>query len=41
MRLPRFPLAGILLFTAKPSGTATLVFLPLWFLFCLANLVVG
>ncbi|CAM3810835.1 hypothetical protein KIPE111705_26175 [Kibdelosporangium persicum] len=32
-------LSGLL--TAKPSGTAALVFMPLWFLFCLANLLVG
>nr|WP_052477833.1 hypothetical protein [Kibdelosporangium sp. MJ126-NF4]CEL14343.1 hypothetical protein [Kibdelosporangium sp. MJ126-NF4]CTQ88710.1 hypothetical protein [Kibdelosporangium sp. MJ126-NF4] len=29
------------LFTAKPGGTAALVFLPLWAMFCLANMLVG
>lgn len=32
-------LGGLL--TAKASGTAALVFMPLWFLFCLVNLLVG
>ncbi|RSM90876.1 hypothetical protein DMH04_04950 [Kibdelosporangium aridum] len=32
-------LSGLL--TPKPSGTAALVFMPLWFFFCVGNLVVG
>jgi hypothetical protein len=32
-------LAGLL--TSKPGSTAALVFMPLWFLFCVGNLVVG